>query len=177
MPSPVAHVGIALCVYAALSPRGSRPWDRAGFAAAFASVAPDLDLVGGLAWHHGPTHSLVGAGAIGIAVASLFRVEGWGARSAIVLGALLHVPMDWATGQPGAPVAFGVPWAWPFSSERAIAADPWFGAYQIDGPGYLANMFRGEAATFYAKEAATVALAAGFAWAITSLRRSRTRAP
>lgn len=163
MPSPVAHVGAALALLWALTPPGVRPDARVVGAAAFASLAPDLDVLlavvhpDGLAWHRGPSHSLVGAAALGALVALAARVRAPLARLAVVGGALLHVPFDWSTGEPSAPARYGVPWAWPFHGEKSIAADPWFGAFKIDEAGFLANMFAPHAVPVYAREVGTVA--------------------
>lgn len=161
MPSPVAHVGAALALIVGLAPRGG--WlpvvpRRVVFAGAFASVAPDLDLLAalvdpaGLDWHRGPSHSVVGAIAIGALTAGIFRLVGWRAWAAVVGAALLHVPFDWSTGDPGAPARYGVPWAWPIASEKFIDPTPWFGAFRIDTAGFLANMWGPHALPVYVRE-------------------------
>lgn len=155
--------------------------DRVVLAAAFASVAPDLDLVGGLGWHRGPSHSLVGATCIGALIAALARLRGADAL-VVVLACVAHVPMDWSTGDPGAPSRYGVPWAWPFDPAKHIAARPWFGAFHIDEPGFLAHMVHPRAVAVYAKEAATAAAFVGAAAAVRLFReralpRIRARAP
>lgn len=181
MPSPVAHIGAAFALTLALGRTEGRPSARVVVAAAFASIAPDLDIAlaavhpAGLAWHRGPSHSLVGAAAIGLACAAIARVRGVGAWAAVTLAAVLHVPFDWSTGEPGAPARYGVPWAWPVDPARAIAEDPWFGAFRIDEAGFLANMWAPHALPVYLREvgtaAALVAVAAGVRWA----RRRRAR--
>src|SRR5262245_51681969 len=157
MPSPVAHVGAALALQLALAPRG--PLDRhVAIAAAFASVAPDLDIVlaaldsAGLEWHRGPTHSVLGAAAIGALVAAVARVRGVAAWATIIGAAVLHVAFDWSTGEPGAPTRYGVPWAWPFSAQKFIDPHPWFGAFRIDDAGFLANMWAPHALPVYLGE-------------------------
>lgn len=181
VPSPLAHVGLAAALQLAVAREPVAT--RTTVAVAFASVAPDLDLVlvlvlpGGLAWHHGPTHSLLGAGLIGLAVALLGRVRGAAARVAVVSGALLHVPLDWSTGEPGSPAAYGVPWAWPFDPARAIDPTPWFGAFHIDRAGFLVHMVSPEALPVYGGELATVIVGVLLGLAIRRLRASRAGAP
>jgi membrane-bound metal-dependent hydrolase YbcI (DUF457 family) len=168
VPSPLAHVGAALALLVGLSPRGAWPAPtavlpyRLGFAAALAAVAPDFDILAavllpsGLDWHRGPSHSLLGAAAIGAFVAWVCRVEGRSARAVVVGAAVLHVPFDWSTGEPGAPARYGVPWAWPFSSDKSIDPTPWFGAFRIDEQGFLANMWAPHALPVYLGELGTV---------------------
>lgn len=184
MPSPLAHAGVALCLYAALQPRGGRPWDLAGLCVALASVAPDLDIAavavlpGGLAWHRGPSHSLLGAALLGLSIAAIGgHRRRWSllTRAAIVAAAVLHVPLDWSTGVPGAPSSLGVPWAWPFDAAKAIDPRPWFGAYHIDRPGFLSNMIAPDALPVYGREAGTVAIAGLVAVAIRVIRARHTR--
>jgi len=152
-----------------LTPPGERPAPRTVFAAAVASVAPDADIVlaalhpAGLAWHRGPSHSMVGAALLGGGVAWAARLRGTAAWAAVLLAAVLHVPFDWSTGEPGAPVRYGVPWAWPFLDARFIDADPWFGAYRIDEPGFLANMWAAGALPIYGRELGTAAGLVGLA--------------
>ncbi len=171
MPSPLAHVGVCVCAYAAWAPRLD---PRRVGVVAFASVAPDLDLLIGVAlgtpvgWHRGPTHSLLGALAIGCLLALLVR--GLAPRVFTVAAAVVHVPMDFSTGNPGDDPAYGVPWAWPWSAEKAIAADPWFGSFQIDHPGFLLNLLEPSALRPWAVEAATVAAAVAVAIGIRRLR-------
>ena len=142
--------------------RTSTLW-RAGVLA-FAGVAPDLDLLpmlwdpDGLRWHHGPSHSLCGALLIG-GLCALFSRD----RLAVVLACLAHVPMDWSTGTPGAPVRYGVPLFWPYSDTKYIDSIPWFGAYGIDGDAGLGAMFSRSTLHYYPKELATVGVAVGLA--------------
>jgi hypothetical protein len=161
VPSPVAHVGLALCGALALLPR---PWRLHDLGlVAFLGVLPDFDLIpdllggDGIRYHHGPTHSL----AFALAGATLlwWRLP---PRHAIAgaLALLIHAPLDYTTGEPGAPSKYGVAWAWPVSDARFISADPFFGAYHIDREGGLLHMFVGEALPHYAREAAVVAVAA-----------------
>lgn len=185
MPSPIAHVGLALAAQLALLSTSTRLLPgrallRDAAAVAFAAIAPDLDILavillpGGIAWHRGPSHSLLGATLIGALVAWAARVRGAAAWAAVVLAAVVHVPLDWSTGERGAPSAFGVPFFWPFDATKAISADPWFGAYHIDRAGFLANMFAPEALPVYGKEVATVLVATALAGALRALR---SRAP
>ncbi len=135
-------------------------------ACAAASIVPDLDMLlvialpGGIAWHHGPTHSLLGAAIGGLLVAAIARVprrEAW----LPVVAAAMHVPLDFFTGEPGGPAHFGVPVLWPLYSERLVSPWPWFIPFGIDRDGFLAHMFTPEAARAYGRELLTVLL--GFA--------------
>lgn len=169
MPSPVAHIGAALALLVGFTPPGGWPAPtpfrvptRLGLAAAFAAIAPDLDILvafvlpTGLDWHRGPSHSLVGATLIGAFTALVFRLRGARAWAVTIGAALLHVPFDWSTGVPGAPAHYGVPWAWPLSSTKWIDPNPWFGAYHIDKQGFLANMWSPAALPVYLGELGTV---------------------
>lgn len=179
MPSPLAHVGAALALVIALEPPGVRVGPRVALAAAFASVAPDLDILlavvhpAGLAWHRGPSHSIVGAAIIGGVCAWAARVRGGTAWAAVVGAALLHVVFDWTTGEPGAPAHYGVPWAWPISGAKALDATPWFGAYKIDEAGFLANMWSAHAFPVYLRELGTVGGLVGVALGVRRARQPR----
>ncbi len=161
MPSPVAHVGLALALRWGLSRPGS-PWaDRVALACAVASITPDFDMLlvmalpGGIAWHHGPTHSLLGAALAGVVVsafARLSRREAW----LPVAAAVMHVPLDYLTGEPGGPAHFGVPVFWPLYGERMVSPWPWFIPFGIDRQGFLAHMFTPEAGWAYGRELVTV---------------------
>ena len=175
MPSPLAHAGVALAAWALLQPR-DRPMDRRSAAAiAFASFAPDLDLLVGLAfgdpigWHRGASHSLIGAAVIGAALAPL--AKGAWARAGCVVAATLHVPMDWSTGEPGAPVKYGVPALWPFTDQKYIAADPVFGAFHIDEAGFLANLLDPRAVGPWLREIGVALAAGGIGWVWRRWRR------
>lgn len=157
MPSPLAHIGLSLALAAAFR----RPYtlrDRALLS--FAAIAPDFDVLPmlwdpqGLRFHHGPTHSLLGAAVIGL-VLSIFSHH----RLPVVAATLLHVPLDWSTGDPGVAARYGVPLFWPFSPEKYIASHTWFGAFGIDTPSGLGAMFSPEAVAIYGKEVLTVLLA------------------
>ncbi len=177
MPSPLAHVGIALALRLVAAPRASPVLDRVAVAASVASVVPDLDMLlvlalpVGLAWHHGPSHSLLGAAIGGWAVGRLARVDRRGLAICAVAG-LSHAPMDYLTGVPGAPASYGVPLLWPVVAERFIAPHPWFTPFNIDREGFLWHMVSPEAARVYAREAVTVAVAGLFALVV---RLSRAR--
>lgn len=170
MPSPLAHIGIALAAEHLLRRPGER-WDpRVLVTVAVTAVAADLDLLPdlwlgeGIHFHHGPTHSLVGALLLGaLAVWSLGGRRRFGAAAACVIAALLHAPMDYTTGEPGAPEKYGVQYLWPWSERRYIDARPIFGAYHIDREGGLVHMFTGDAAANYGVELAAVAAAWGVA--------------
>ncbi len=163
MPSPLAHIGAALALQAAVSPPTRALCVRIAGVAAVASVAPDLDIAlavalpDGLAWHRGPSHSVLGAIAIGLAIGAAARIRGAAAWVTVVGSAVLHVPFDWSTGDPGAPARYGVPWAWPFSTAKSIDSHPWFGAFDIDEAGFLAHMWSPKALPLYGRELATVA--------------------
>ncbi|MES2644284.1 MAG: metal-dependent hydrolase [Myxococcota bacterium] len=182
MPSPLAHVGAALALVIALEPSGARVSWRVALTAAFASVAPDLDILlavvhpAGLAWHRGPSHSLVGAALIGAVCAWGARMRGRAAWSAVMGAALLHVVFDWSTGEPGAPAHYGVPWAWPIAGDKVIDPTPWFGAYKIDEAGFLANMWGPHAAPVYLWELGTVGALVGAGLAVRRARRGFQRA-
>lgn len=174
MPSPLAHIGAALALQLLL---GAGPTRRVAMVAAFASIAPDLDVAlavvhpSGLAWHRGPSHSLVGAALIGVVCAGALRLRTPAAWGTVVGAALLHVLFDWSTGEPGAPARYGVPWAWPFSAEKSIDPSPWFGAFRIDEAGFLANMWAPHAWPVYLGEAGTVAALFMAAAGLRALRR------
>lgn len=177
MPSPVAHVGLALAVYAA-TPRPWRARDAALIAAA--SIAPDLDLVpdllagDGIHWHHGASHSLLGALMISAALVAGFR-PARPVALCVLAALLLHAPLDYTTGEPGAPAKYGVEWLWPLSGQRFISPDPWFGAYHIDRDGGLLHMFVAEALPCYLRELATVAAALLVGLAAGRARRATSR--
>lgn len=177
MPSPVAHIGLAVCLQASLV-RGPL-LNRAVLVTAFASIAPDLDVLplmlveNGIQWHRGPSHSLLGALLIGATIATLGRwwapqLRDPRAWAAVVLATLLHVPLDWSTGEPNTPASYGVPAFWPWLDQKFIAASPWFGAFGIDRPGGLLHMFTPEAMAVYQREVFTVLIAAVLAWAVRS---------
>jgi membrane-bound metal-dependent hydrolase YbcI (DUF457 family) len=106
-------------------------------------------------WHHGPTHSLLGAGLIGGALALLAR--GRAARVAALAGCLLHVPMDWSTGDAAEAARFGVPLFWPLSETKYISDPALFGAFHINKEGFLLNLLAPEAAAVWGRELAFIA--------------------
>lgn len=172
MPSPLAHVGLSLAVAAALLPRvGWRDAALVGFAA----VLPDFDLLpdviegAGIHWHHGPTHSAAFALGAAALLAALRRGPR-GLTIALFVALLVHAPLDYTTGEPGAPAKYGVTWLWPLSDTRYISPDPFFGAYHIDGDQGLGAMLVGAALPNYGREAGVV-LAAGIVAAV--VRRLR----
>jgi len=133
----------------------------------FVAIAADfdilVDLVRGtsMSFHHGPTHSFLFA-------ALLAGVAGGPApavRRACWFAALAHPVLDWSTGDPGAPVRYGVSFFWPLSSQRHIAADPFFPPYHIDREGGLLNMLVAEALPVYGRELLVVLAAVGLALA------------
>lgn len=184
MPSPLAHVGIA-AVFPLLLVWEGRFWWVFGWCAV-GSLIPDLDVLpmlvspGGIAWHRGPTHSITGALGIGMLLVWLSRRleprlgrylgAGGGAPGsnsagalAIILAVLSHLPLDWSTGEEGAPARYGVPLFWPFSDQKYIATRPWFGAFGIDGEGGLNVMFSREVVRIYGGELLTVFVAISLA--------------
>lgn len=168
VPSPLAHAGLALALRVVVARPGAPVLDRVALAAAVASLVPDLDMVlvvllpGGLAWHHGPTHSLVGAALGGLATGLAFRLDRGGLWVATLAG-LLHAPMDFLTGVPGAPARYGVPLFWPLLADRYISPWPWFPPFNIDREGFLWHMVSREALAVYAREGVTAAAALGLA--------------
>ena len=191
MPSPLAHVAATLSLYAALLPAGARlvpGWKALGLLG-FASVAPDMDIPLGIAlgdpvgWHHGPTHSLLGAGLAGLALAGLARWAsggGWAeARTralaiATASGCLLHVPLDWSTGNPVDAAKFGVPLFWPLLETKYIAGWTLFGAYHIDKQGFLLNMIAPEALPVWGRELLFVAGVLALGLGVRRLRAGRS---
>lgn len=167
MPSPLVHFAVA--VSAAVSARDGSPLRgrRAVAAALVASVLPDIDLLaaallpGGMAWHHGPTHSLLGAGALGLGLALLLGLRGaplvWTS-----LAGLSHPLLDWQLGTPEAASAFGVPLGWPISDAKSISPYPIFLPFTIHEPGFLANMFSREAVAPYLRELAFSSVVLGY---------------
>lgn len=181
MPSPLAHIGAALALRHLARP-SAWPIDRVGVAAALSSIAPDFDMVlvlllpGGLAWHHGPTHSLLGSGILGLLVALGFRLRKASSVAVVVLSGMVHVVLDGLTGDPARAAEFGVPWAWPLSDERWISARTLFIPFEIDGEGFLWNMVTGIAWRAYGVEAAFVAACFGIAMVARSLVPEREAA-
>lgn len=190
MPSPLAHVGLALVLTAACRPRVAFV-DRANWrlrggvfaVVSVAAIAPDFDvflaaaLPGGMAWHHGPTHSVLGAAVLGYGLAKFGRLKRLDAALSVA-AAVTHVALDWSTGAPGAPVAFGVPIFWPASDQRFMDAKPWFGAFGIHRPGFLAHMFTRDAWPIYGRELLTVLGATLLVWPLRAWHlRTRNRAP
>ncbi len=178
MPSPLAHIGLALALRAAVLPAapvwGPDAW-RALLCVSFASIAPDLDVLpllisgDGVGAHRGPSHSVLGAALIGLILSVITGLRGK-ERAVVVLVSALHVLLDWSTGEPGAPIRYGVPWAWPFSSERAMSSVPWFGVFHIDSSEGLGAMFSVAALPVYGRELLTVGVAGLLAWAVRNYR-------
>lgn len=157
MPSPIAHFAVA-ALPALLAARGSALRTRWGLGAmAVASVLPDADLLlvlllpGGIGWHHGPTHSLIGAALLGLVAGAAGRLRGRELLAAAVVGAT-HPLLDALVGEPGGPREYGVPLFWPLSPEKHISPWPMFMPYRIDEPGFLANMVSPRAVGPYLRE-------------------------
>ncbi len=170
MPSPIAHFAVA-ALPALLAAPGSPLRSARGLAAlAVASVLPDADLLlvmalpGGIGWHHGPTHSLLGSVLLGGLAGALGGLRGGALLTAAAVGAT-HPLLDALVGEPGASRAYGVPLFWPLSGEKYISPWPLFMPYRIDEPGFLANMLSPHAVAPYLREVvfAAVVGAAGVA--------------
>ncbi len=174
MPSPLAHIAAGYAIYAVLLAADERPTPRTLALVGGAAVAPDLDIPLGMAlgdpvgWHHGPSHSLLGAGLTGLALAA--AAPGRAARAAAALACLLHPALDWSTGDPTEATRFGVPLLWPASDTKYIASRTLFGAYHIDREGFLLNLLTPDALAVWGRELGFVAAVAALAWA---LRRAR----
>lgn len=154
MPSPVGHALTGLLVAALVAPRASsrcagsagaspehgawRALAAAGGLGVAASLAPDLDFVPGFLvgdpgrFHHGPSHSLGGALAAGLAAAALTRLLAPRSAALASLGAArvgllaglawtLHVLLDALAADTSVP--YGVMLFWPVSDRYVIS--PW----------------------------------------------------
>lgn len=122
MPSPIAHAATGYAL-AELSPGSERraTWRRRLpriVLFVFVALAADLDfipeLLTGVRFHHGPTHSILFAVVFGLLVAALLVAgRGWRFSAAFLLPFLLygsHLVLDYFTA--GGP---GIPLLWPFS--------------------------------------------------------------
>lgn len=112
MPSPVGHVlGGLAAGWLVEAPQRDRRWLVYGAAGAL----PDLDLIVGS--HRGPTHSLIAAVVVGLAVAAFASRACASApwRLGATAGAAWasHVLLDWLGSDTSAPI--GVMALWPFS--------------------------------------------------------------
>lgn len=135
MPSPVAHSLIGLALGAAwLLPRTAPPdllrraWAMRGpfLIAVFAANAPDLDYLPGIAagnlnaFHHGLTHTIPFVVLVAAVIVALWRTNrparagGW-----LTAMGLSHLAADMVTQDLRAP--YGIPVAWPLSSDHFIA--------------------------------------------------------
>lgn len=170
MPSPIAHFAVAALPALLAAPGSPLRTARGLVALAVASVLPDADLLlvlalpGGIGWHHGPTHSLVGAAGLGALAGAAVGLRGRALLAALVVGAT-HPLLDALVGEPGGSRAYGVPLFWPLSGEKYISPWPLFMPYRIDEPGFLANMVSPRAVAPYLRELgfAAVVGAAGVA--------------
>ena len=168
MPSPIAHFAVA-AVPALVAGAGSAlRTPRCLLVVAVASVLPDADLLlvmalpGGIAWHHGPTHSLLGAVALALALGALGGLRGKALLAAAFAG-FTHTLLDALVGEPGGSAAFGVPLFWPASPARFVSPAPLFMPYRIDEPGFLANMVSPGAVAPYLREIGLSAMLVGMA--------------
>jgi membrane-bound metal-dependent hydrolase YbcI (DUF457 family) len=185
MPSPLVHSGVALGLWLAF---GLSRWRSAAVVVVAAST-PDLDMVlrvfgpEYMRFHHGPTHSLLGSAVLGAATARLadrLRMTRATPRllGASILATLLHVPLDWSTGEPGSPVHYGVEAFWPLTRQRFIDPTPVFGAFGLDREGFLLHLFTPEALPLYGPELAVGLGAIGIGALVRASTRSiRSRGP
>ncbi|MEW6218357.1 MAG: metal-dependent hydrolase [Thermodesulfobacteriota bacterium] len=150
MPMPLGHAAVGLLAYRLASLLRRRPWSWAvaGAVAVLANL-PDVDILAGLvlrdnalAFHRGPTHSLLFALVLGLGTAWLWRRASGRASLdpvAAVAVVLSHLAADvlWS----GIPISFFWPlevyWAtgrrgWPQIS-RALAASGRLDAWLIAG--------------------------------------------
>lgn len=185
VPSPIVHFAIAALPAIFAAPGSALRSPRGLLALGVASVLPDADLLlvpilpGGILWHHGPTHSLLGAGALGALAGWVGGLRGRALVAAGLVGAT-HPPLDALVGEPGASSDYGVPFFWPLSSRRTIS--PWslFIPFRIDEPGFLLNMVSPAALRSYFRETLVAAGALGAAGLVHRLRGAqptRTRPP
>ncbi|GDX78977.1 hypothetical protein LBMAG42_07880 [Deltaproteobacteria bacterium] len=167
MPSPIAHVAVAVAA-ALAAPDGSPLRARSAvLAAAVASLLPDLDLLaaatlpGGIEWHHGPTHSLLGAGFLAFAFGLAVGLRGAPLLWTMFCG-FLHPILDWELGVPGGPSTFGVPLFWPMIATKFIAPYPLFRPFNIHEAGFITNMFTPAALGPYLRELVFAAVVLGY---------------
>lgn len=134
MPLPVSHALAGAAIYSAADRDGGRVGWRRLVVAVFIANAADLDLLPGMflgdpnRFHHGATHSLLFAVAVGLMVAlvlaSMNRCWPLRVRSRPFVGTALmvaalwgsHVLLDLLTRDLSPP--FGVPMWWPVSDVR-----------------------------------------------------------
>lgn len=158
MPLPLAHSLTGAALWAALDERADPSAAGRLAAAVVIANAPDLDLVPGVLlgdpnrFHHGPTHSLLTALALGLAVGWLGRsrlrwplargtLGGW-TGTAVMVAALWasHVALDMVTRDPSSPM--GVPALWPLMDARFHVADLFERADKVAGPASPAEFVR-----------------------------------
>ena len=168
MPSPLAHTAFSLAAAMAAAPGAPVRRVPALFAAIVAGLVPDADLVvvaltGDMAWHHGPSHSLVGAAVLGLGVGAAFGLRGRALAWCVVAGAA-HPLLDWELGDPADAARFGVPLGWPVWPARHISPWPWFLPFHIHEPGFIANLLRPDAVAAYVRELVFAGVVAAVAW-------------
>jgi inner membrane protein len=158
MPLPLAHSLAGVAVWATLDRSSDlRPAGRLALAVVIAN-APDLDLVPGVLlgdpnrFHHGFTHSLLTAVAVGVALgwAARCRVPpalarafpGGGIGTAILVAALWssHVVLDMLTHDASSPM--GVLALWPLSDARFHLVDIFERADKVAGPASAVEFVR-----------------------------------
>ena len=167
MPSPLAHCAVALAAGVAAPSGSPLRAGRAVLAAAIAGVVSDVDLLlsatlpGGIAWHHGPSHSLIGATLLGLLVGLAFGQRGASLAWCGIAG-FSHPILDWELGDPATASTFGVPLAWPFSSQKFVSPVPIFLAFGIHREGFLLNMVAPDALAAYLREAVFSACVLGY---------------
>jgi inner membrane protein len=152
MPSPVAHslAGLAAAQYGR-----QRQWIGASgvwlLAFVVAANAADLDFLPGLLvghaerYHHGPSHSLIAAAAVGVVawlVAELARV-----RAARLIGLLFgaaylsHLVLDLVSGSTFEPTDMAL--VWPFGDVWIVAPVQLFGeVHHSETVGFIQSLFR-----------------------------------
>lgn len=124
--TPFGHLAIG-AAWALVVAERPAPLGWLAFGAACAAAA-DLDFLPGLVvgdparFHHGASHSVLGATALALLVLSAWRRRGAIGWRAVLLvsGAFAsHLAADCVTHDPG--TRQGLPLAWPFSSTRILA--------------------------------------------------------
>lgn len=119
MPLPVAHGLLGAAVAATLSQESRSLHWKPLLIGALLGICPDFDYalnwlrISGGGWHHGFTHSIVFALAVGLIMASVFGGGKW--RSVLLFsGALVsHTLLDFMLTE-----SRGVALWWPFSDQR-----------------------------------------------------------
>lgn len=142
MPSPVLHSAAAVVLVRYLPDAASGRLRRFVLLASLivAANAPDLDFVPGLLvgdvlrFHHGASHSLLGAALVALASGVLARSLGYGSpmRLGLLLGLALstHLLLDMLSSFSDE--RHGVALAWPWLTERVASPIPIFIGIRLD---------------------------------------------